>query len=371
MANQLPSGRWRGRVRHPKHGRQVSPSTIIGGPTTYASRREAERAEDRARDQLLGAAARGTTVREWWTEWTTSPLWKRPSESTNLHYAERTRAFVERYGDRPIASVTHADIADWLKGGAKVGTADKLRTMFGDAMRHEAGALVATNPFSGLRLRRTRGRKDVQPPDVATVARMLAAADELTPPSFAAYLLTACYSAARPGELDALMLTDLDFMAETIDIERQWSAKLAAVAPPKHGSRRVIAMTEPVRKRLSRLPRESEWVFTTIRGNHYVPSTRAHHWNRVRCAVGLGNTSLYLATRHFYAWYAFNVLELPDHVIALQLGHTDGGGLVRRLYGHPDAAIARRRTRDAFRSTAQVEALPTRNGVTATGGGAR
>jgi hypothetical protein len=29
-------------------------------------------------------------------------------------------------------------------------------------------------------------------------------ADELTPPSFAAYLLTGVYSAARPGELDAL-----------------------------------------------------------------------------------------------------------------------------------------------------------------------
>jgi hypothetical protein len=43
------------------------------------------------------------------------------------------------------------------------------------------------------------------------------------------------------------------------------------------------------------------------------------------------------------------VLGLPDHVIALQFGHRAGGELVRKLYWHPDAAIARRRVREAFR----------------------
>jgi hypothetical protein len=99
-------------------------------------------------------------------------------------------------------------------------------------------------------------------------------------------------------------------------------------------------------------------VFTTLRGTHYTPSARTFHWNPVRRAVGLGDVSLYLATRHFYGWYALNVLELPAHVIALQLGHDDGGRLVRELYGHPDAAIARKRTRDAFREVAHVTALP-------------
>ena len=88
----------------------------------------------------------------------------------------------------------------------------------------------------------------------------------------------------------------------------------------------------------------------------YTPSSRLFHWNRARCAVGLGDVSLYLATRHFYGWYALNVLALPAHVIALQLGHTDGGRLVAELYGHPDAAIARQRTREAF-STARIAPL--------------
>lgn len=79
--------------------------------------------------------------------------------------------------------------------------------------------------------------------------------------------------------------------------------------------------------------------------HHYTPSARCFHWNRVRCATGLGNVPLYLATRHWLGWYALNVLDIPPHQIALQLGHQDGGRLVRELYGHPDAAIARERVR--------------------------
>ena len=56
-----------------------------------------------------------------------------------------------------------------------------------------------------------------------------------------------------------------------------------------------------------------------------------------------------------------NVLGLPDHVIALQFGHRDGGELVRKVYGHPDAKIARERVREAFRQapTAPVPLVAT------------
>jgi hypothetical protein len=94
-----------------------------------------------------------------------------------------------------------------------------------------------------------------------------------------------------------------------------------------------------------------------MRGNHYRPTSRIHHWNRVRAGAGLGNTSLYLATRRYWGWYALNVLELEPHVIAEQLGHHDGGRLVVQLYGHPDKARARRKIREAHDRAGAVKPL--------------
>jgi hypothetical protein len=81
----------------------------------------------------------------------------------------------------------------------------------------------------------------------------------------------------------------------------------ADVHAPEARLRRTIALTEPARERLLTLPRESEYVFTTLRRSHFRPSSRSHHWNRVRCAAGLGNVDLYTVTRHFFGWYALNV----------------------------------------------------------------
>ena len=116
MANQLPSGRWRGRVRHPRTGKQVAPHTVIGGPKTYPTKRAAERAEDEARDALLDIAERGTTVREWWHEWTSSPLWARPaSQRTSQPRADA------KFVAAPTATARSLDrpcvVAEWLRGG--------------------------------------------------------------------------------------------------------------------------------------------------------------------------------------------------------------------------------------------------------------
>src|SRR5688500_12697734 len=105
MPTRLPSGRWRPRIRHPRTGKHLNPQAVIGGPSSYEREHEARAAEDRARGELLENARLGVSVREFWQEWTTDPLWLRPSESTNLHNAERTRAFVETYGERPMRAV--------------------------------------------------------------------------------------------------------------------------------------------------------------------------------------------------------------------------------------------------------------------------
>jgi integrase len=51
--------------------------------------------------------------------------------------------------------------------------------------------------------------------------------------------------------------------------------------------------------------------------------------------------------RHFCASWLFSDLELPAQDVAHQLGHTDGGALVQRLYGHPSERLARERIKRA------------------------
>ena len=66
-----------------------------------------------------------------------------------------------------------------------------------------------------------------------------------------------------------------------------------------------------------------------------------------------------MASRHYFGWYASNVLDLDARDIALHFGHQDGGELVRKLYGHPDAALARDRVRER-RSVSTARARPAR-----------
>ena len=42
------------------------------------------------------------------------------------------------------------------------------------------------------------------------------------------------------------------------------------------------------------------------------------------------------STRHRAAWWMHVELGMPERLVAVQLGHTDGGKLVRELYGHSD-----------------------------------
>ena len=264
-------------VRHPRTGRQLSARAVIGGPETYATKDGAEAAESEARTLLRQNARVGVTVREYWQDWTSDPLWLRPAASTNIHNRERTSKFVAAHGDLPLRSIGDEHVAAWLRGGQNRGTVPALRAFFNDAASAPAGRLVDRNPFARLGLRSGRGRRDTQPPGQAEIARFVQLANELTPPSFAAFLHTAVYDGMRPGELDALAWEQIDFQAGTIVVNRQWNAKVAELTAPKHGYVRTIALTDPVRERLLALPRESEFAFTRLRGSHYRPSSRSYH----------------------------------------------------------------------------------------------
>lgn len=355
---KLPSGRWRAQVYDPRSRKNVSVSKVLGGPGTFRTKTEAKNARTDAR-RALNAGTSDVTVAEFHARWTTDPLFARPKASTDLHNLERTRSFVRKYGHVPIDQVGDEIVAEWLAGGTRNGTVPALRAMFNDAASAKAGRLVKSNPFAGLGLRKTRGNAAKQPPSEEQMERMLLLARDLTPPSFAAYLEFACVSAIRPGELDALRHDRVHLDTGDIDVLEQWNAKTRTFTAPKYGPY-TAALTGRARDVLLRMKRDhadSPFVFTTLRGTHYTPSSRTHHWNRVRAGAGLGDVTLYMATRHYFGWYATNVLELPPDIVARQLGHKDGGKLVAQLYGHLEGKVARRRIREAFDHAGQVKPL--------------
>jgi integrase len=349
--SKLPSGRWRAQVYDSSLARNVSVSRVLGGPGTFATKSEAKRAREQARVRLGDVCMNGGSLRGFWERWTTDPLFARPKESTNIHNRERTRAFVERYGSRRIDAIDDTVVTEWLAGGKRNGTIPALRAMFNDAASAKGGRLVRQNPFARLGISRGPGRRHEQPPSEEQVWKLIGCARDLASPSFAAWLQVAAFTGLRPGELDALRRVNIDLARSRIRVVEQYSAMARKFTLPKNGQTRDAPLTEPAREAILSLPVEGEFCFAPIRGSHWTASARAYHWKAVRAAAGWDG-SLYLATRHFAGWYMVNLLELPSEDVSIALGHTDGGELVRRLYGHRDRDRALDRVTAAYERTA-------------------
>ena len=358
---KLPSGRWRARIWH--EGKDQSVAKILGLPsgTSWPTKREARDAHDEARRKLREAHPAGqVTVMEFWERWTSEKMFMRPKASTNRHNRERTKAFAEKHGTLRLDRVTRQTVGEWRSGGSRDGTIPALRAMWNDALRLE---LVERNPFSNQGITKSRGNRDSKPPAQSVVWDLVKAARRLSGPSFAAWLQVAAFTGMRPGELDALQWTAVDFDRNRIHVNEQWN-ETGGFTLPKNGFRREAPLTPPARDALLSLPREAEFCFVNLRGQHWSSSSRAYHWKAVKAAVGFEG-SLYVATRHHAGDYMTNVLGLAAEDVAIALGHRDGGYLVRTLYGHRDEQLALDRVVSAYESRANVVPLPKREEETA------
>lgn len=138
------------------------------------------------------------------------------------------------------------------------------------------------------------------------------------------------FTGMRGGEIFALQWPDIDFSSNRVHVKRRLYKN--EIDLPKSNKRRKIALTPRARDALLGLDRSTEWVFVGKRGNRITQSGLSYYWQGIRATFGRPVDPYEL--KHFAGHYLYVTLGLPDRVVAEQLGHSDGGKLVRELYGH-------------------------------------
>jgi integrase len=332
MAYKIRStGRWAAQ------GRDAGGKRIALG--TFATKREATAAEAEHKRQRPQS---DTTIAEWRKHWLANPEWK---DSTRAHNEERTQAFAAEHGRKRIALVNRTVARDWIRENPS--TLGALSAMFGAAMYEDderGEPLLQHNPFSRL-VKRTQRRRDLRADwlsdtDLAAIVNVA----RLNVGAWAAAIVVfAAETGMRPGEQFALEYGDLG--DGIVTVRRANDSKTRSITPPKNGQAREIVLSraaaEAADARADKHP--AALVFPNPRGERFWNSSWSYYWHQIRAAAGRPEMDFY-ELRHYCAT---RLLEagLSERDVAEQLGHTDGGELVRKVYGHPSKRRALDRVR--------------------------
>lgn len=223
--------------------------------------------------------------------------------------------------------------------------------------------LVENNPFSRLRLPATGRKGRIVPPTLDEYRAVLEACTILGGygREFRAIVEFAAWTGVRAGELHALRWEDVG--DEVVHV-RHSRARDGTVGLPKSGKARTIAYLPPARLPDDHPRRPDGFVFHGPRGKPLVQGSHHYAWRAVRAAAGLPKARWH-DWRHFCATQLLDV-GMTHSDVAQQLGHEDGGTLVRERYGHPDEGMARQRLLAAF--TPDAAKIGSSTGSTAAAG---
>jgi integrase len=313
---------------------------------TYETKREAKVAEDAYKRRRPGG---DTTVAEWRTHWLTVGTWK---ESTRRHYEERTKSFAEEHGKKKLGAINRSIARDFVAAHPSCHAC--LSGMFGAALYEDdehGNPLLQHNPFAKL-VKQTAKRRDLQ--SEWLTAEDVAALEETafrTVGAWAAGMVRfAAETGVRPGELFVIEHTDLhheDGVAVDPPGGRVEDAdRRPAQERPRAGDRAVSRGRCRGRRRrgtgLLEPPRRP------VLEQHLVLLLAPDPGGRRPARDGLLRAPTLL--RHAPA----RGRALSDRDVAEQLGHTDGGELVRKVYGHPSKRKALGRIRRALNQDQEV-----------------
>lgn len=320
-----------------------------------------------ARTNRSGARLRGRrhTVASWAKQTTQHPhgLWlalrPRTKPRSNVTYAEQVAPFVEQHGNVPLAQLDgDVELAlEWVEVKGMRWTLGGVRAMCTDARK--AGH-IQVNPFLGLGQSTGPGRKNIPVLTPAEVDDLAAVAERTWARGgygrlWRALVYWQAYVGTRPAEGYGLTRPDIDFKTGEVHIQRQRPpvdarTPIDELPPPKNGLTRRIDVHPIALEAVQALPtplRHDAPLFHARRGGPLSGGSQHYYWHPIRTAFGRPDLDLY-ELRHFCGAYHLNDLELAPQDVAQQLGHTDGGVLVQRLYGHPSDDLARKRIAAAY-----------------------
>lgn len=333
------TGKWVAQVYDPVLGKKVQ----VGTRDTKGEARAIER------EALARLPLSNMPVVEWWGMWLANTEWR---ESTRTHNRERTRAFVEAHGDMPLSKVDRRLARAWIDLHPSAHGA--LSAMFGAAQYEDderGQPLLPVNPFSKL-VKRTQARRALPSEWLtdADVDGLERAAVELNGPlwgpTLAGMIRFAAETGVRPGELFALRQDDIG--DGVVRVARAADSKTRVITLPKNGREREVALSQrALAAAQSAMSFEGvDLLFPTPTGKQFWQPALSYYWRPTAAHAGRRGMAFY-ELRHYCAT---RLLEagLDDRDVATALGHTDGGELVRRVYGHPSERRALDRVRDAL-----------------------
>jgi integrase len=261
----------------------------------------------------------------------------RRAASTRRTYGFAVQRFARDFPRHRLDELSPLDAALWAQ--RRRWALPAVKAMYADAVR---SGLIASDPFAQLRFPTTRGRAGLvplRPEDVeALEAAALRAHRGAHAETMRALVTVAAWTGARPGEL--LALTGRDLNGNTLTI-RQSLMQTGEIGPPKSGRARTIAFPARARRAIEQLPASppDQRVFRGRTRRDLTYWAFLGSWIKVREAAHRPSMHFY-ELRHFCASQLL-ARGVGPKVVALQLGHQDGGRLVLTTYGHlyPDSAL--------------------------------
>lgn len=371
MARKVPGVRlegkvWRASAYDPQAGKKVRVKNSRTGQTAFETQEAAIEAKEAFEREKARPTARTWTVDQWVDEWLTNPGYSAgKQETTQVHNAERVSKFGTDFKGLPIGELDRITARKWAMDNPQ--RAATVRAMLNDAL---ADGIISRNPFSGLKMKRTRGRKDINPLTREEVDALIDFGYEMFPDweVMGALLTTAAYAGLRIGEICGLKWSDVLWEDGQLHVQRQYRHRTGDIALPKSGQTRKVVMLQPVSDALRGLPRLNDegYVFYGRRDHkRYTPPSHAYFWGPVRAGFHAGlpkerkeqipATFDFHELRHFCGSYLADIGLSPQD-IAFQLGHTDGGKLAQTLYVHTYEDNASERIRKAYRSDSRRKA---------------